>query len=64
MRNAAGMTRKRRARVLRLACTALVAVGDAGAVGLGSHTLLGHEDGNSPPLATNHGSVPQRRSSQ
>jgi len=52
MRNAAGMTRKRRARVLRLACTALVAVGDAGAVGLGSHTLLGHEDGNSPPLAT------------
>jgi len=35
-----------------VACSALFAGGDAGAVGLGAHTLLGHEDGNSPALAT------------
>jgi hypothetical protein len=52
MRDAIDMARKRRARALHVACGALLAAGDAGAVGLGSHTLLGHEDGNSPALAT------------
>jgi hypothetical protein len=51
MRNAIDMM-SRRPGVLRVACGALLATGEAGAVGLGSHTLLGHEDGNSPALAT------------